>query len=207
MARHKTSEKEAAILRAASVVFAARDYHEVLMEDVAAEAKVGKGTLYRYFPTKDELFFATIFAGLDELRAELGATAERGGRLRDVLEALAVGTLRFYWPRRPLLTLMHRYEARLRDPQGGEWLERRNAIADLIAKVFRRAAERGEARNVKPRLAAELFLGMVRAANVYRTDRDTPEALGADVVSILLDGVSLESAGRETRRHAIKLAR
>ena len=58
--RHKTAEKEQQIVRAAAEVFANRDFHRVLMDDVAARAGVGKGTLYRYFPTKDDLYFATI---------------------------------------------------------------------------------------------------------------------------------------------------
>src|SRR6266481_8699711 len=125
--RKKTTEKEEQILRAAAVVFAARDFHEVLMEDVAAEAGVGKGTLYRYFPTKDDLFFSTILSGLEELRGEIARLAARGGDLAEVLEAIAVGVLRSFWPRRPLLSLMHRYEAGLHKRQGADWLERRSA--------------------------------------------------------------------------------
>ena len=47
------------ILEAASRVFAARDFHDVLTEEIAALAGIGKGTIYRYFETKDELYLAT----------------------------------------------------------------------------------------------------------------------------------------------------
>ena len=57
--RQKSDDKREAILAAASIEFAERDFHQVLMDDVSARAGVGKGTLYRYFPTKDELFIAT----------------------------------------------------------------------------------------------------------------------------------------------------
>ncbi|MGH3055413.1 MAG: helix-turn-helix domain-containing protein, partial [Gaiellaceae bacterium] len=46
------------ILHAAAVIFTQHDYHEVLMEDVAQTCGVGKGTLYRYFPSKHELYLA-----------------------------------------------------------------------------------------------------------------------------------------------------
>ena len=52
-----------AILSAAEVVFARRDYHEVQMDDVVEASGVGKGTLYRYFPSKQALYFAVIFEG------------------------------------------------------------------------------------------------------------------------------------------------
>ena len=48
------------ILRAAEVVFTRREYHEVQMDDVARACGVGKGTLYRYFEDKDELYLALL---------------------------------------------------------------------------------------------------------------------------------------------------
>jgi TetR/AcrR family fatty acid metabolism transcriptional regulator len=187
--RKKSQEKQAQILRAASEVFAAKDFHQVLMEEVAARAGVGKGTLYRYFPAKEDLYFATIFAGMDQLRGEIGTLASRAESLAEILEAVAAGILRFFWLRRPLLSLIHQYEVRLRGPQGTEWLARRAAIAQMIADIFARAVAAGEIGTVEPRLAAELFLGMVRSANVYRTERDDPESLGREIAWILMNGL------------------
>jgi AcrR family transcriptional regulator len=195
--RHKTQEKERQIVRAASDIFAARDFHRVLMDDVATRAGVGKGTLYRYFPTKEDLYFATISSGFDEIKQEIEAVAGRGASLREVLEAIASRILRAFPPRRPLLRLVYQYENRLRGPQGAAWLARRRSIADAVADVFARAAKRREVASVDPKLAAELFLGMVRAANLYRGDGDRPEALGRRLASILLDGLK---NGKTNRR-------
>ncbi|MBI3785187.1 MAG: helix-turn-helix transcriptional regulator, partial [Deltaproteobacteria bacterium] len=52
------------ILRTAETIFTQRDYHEVLMDDVARAADVSNGTLYRYFPSKSELYLAVTFEGL-----------------------------------------------------------------------------------------------------------------------------------------------
>ena len=43
------------ILNAAAELFAGRDYASVQVEEVAKRAGVGKATLYRYFPSKEEL--------------------------------------------------------------------------------------------------------------------------------------------------------
>ena len=67
----KHPEKAGAILQAATELFAEKDFHAVLMEEVALRAGVGKGTLYRYFPTKDKLYVSTIVIGWDRLREEL----------------------------------------------------------------------------------------------------------------------------------------
>src|SRR2546427_38327 len=49
------------ILRAAESVFTLHDYHEVQMDQVARACGVGKGTLYRHFPSKRALFLAVMF--------------------------------------------------------------------------------------------------------------------------------------------------
>ena len=59
-ARKSENGKRTQILRAATDVFSAREFHTVPVEDVATAAGVGKGTLYLYFPTKEQLFYATI---------------------------------------------------------------------------------------------------------------------------------------------------
>lgn len=47
-----------AILKAASVLFDKNDYHQITMASIAGEAGVAKGTVFNYFPTKEELFLS-----------------------------------------------------------------------------------------------------------------------------------------------------
>ena len=56
--RAKSPEQVDRMLDAAARLFGAHRFHEVRMEDVAAAAEVGKGTLYRYFRDKEELYLA-----------------------------------------------------------------------------------------------------------------------------------------------------
>ena len=44
-------------MRAAEKLFTSRRYHEISLDAVVQEARVGKGTIYRYFQSKDDLFF------------------------------------------------------------------------------------------------------------------------------------------------------
>jgi AcrR family transcriptional regulator len=46
---------------------------DAAIEDVAREAGVGKGTLYRHFPTREHLFAAILQERVDELRDLAGA--------------------------------------------------------------------------------------------------------------------------------------
>ena len=69
--RERKEHKRVSILRAATDLFVEKDFHHVLMDEVAAGAGVGKGTLYRYFPAKEDLYLAAIFAGWERLHEEL----------------------------------------------------------------------------------------------------------------------------------------
>ena len=79
-----------AVLAAAKAVFA-RAGTDAPMEDVARAAGVGKGTLYRRFPTREHLFAAI----LQDRVNELDASAQRALDASDVWRALT-GWLELY---------------------------------------------------------------------------------------------------------------
>ncbi len=89
--RKAAAEREAEILAAATTVFAREGYRSADVQRVADLAGVGKGTVYRYFPTKEALFRAALKRCLDRLRA--CSEAARAGaddplaQLRAVLRA------------------------------------------------------------------------------------------------------------------------
>jgi AcrR family transcriptional regulator len=61
------------ILAAALTRFAATPYNELIMDDIARDADVAKGTLYLYFRSKEELFLALYTRELDRWFDELDA--------------------------------------------------------------------------------------------------------------------------------------
>ena len=73
-----------AVLAAAKAVFAQAGT-DAPMEDVARAAGVGKGTLYRRFPTREHLFAAILQERVDEL----DASAQRALAAPDVWQALS----------------------------------------------------------------------------------------------------------------------
>jgi AcrR family transcriptional regulator len=73
-----------AVLAAAKAVFS-RTGTDAPMEDVARAAGVGKGTLYRRFPTREHLFAAILQDTVDEL----DASAQRAVDAPDAWSALS----------------------------------------------------------------------------------------------------------------------
>ena len=90
MPRVKTEAKERAILDAAAKVFARKPFHGVLIDEIASDAGIGKGTIYRYFETKDDLYFATTLHILDRLAATLSEALAPEQSSTSRLERIAV---------------------------------------------------------------------------------------------------------------------
>jgi AcrR family transcriptional regulator len=186
MPRAKTATKEAAILEAASRVFAQRPFHEVLIDDIASGAGIGKGTIYRYFETKDDLYFATSLYALDHLAAALEKARAPQDAATRRLERIAREILGFFWDRRHLLTMLTRYE---RSDREAEVQKRRDSILKLVQEAILAGIERREFRGINPRIGAEVFLGMTRAANLFRRKEDSLEELVAHIIGVFSEGV------------------
>jgi AcrR family transcriptional regulator len=67
--RLDTDQRRSQLLALARGAFSDRAYDDVSIDDLAREAKISKGLLYHYFPTKRDLYVA----GLREIAAELVA--------------------------------------------------------------------------------------------------------------------------------------
>jgi len=167
-----------AIRARAEDIFARRDYHEVQMDDVAAACGIGKGTLYRHFRSKRELYLAITFDGISRLRAELEATLEVPDLPARQLERIVRGTLAFFWDRRFFFALIHRHEHRF-DADAREWMRQRAQLSSLIAATLARAMAAGHVRRIDCRIGTEILLGMARREPLSHPRR-SPRTPGHD---------------------------
>jgi AcrR family transcriptional regulator len=67
----RKSRRRQEIVPTATRLFARLGYNECEMERVASELQIAKGTLYLYFAGKQELFFACVDQGMQDLQAAL----------------------------------------------------------------------------------------------------------------------------------------
>src|SRR5215467_4041155 len=94
--RTKTLVQADKMLDAAARLFGSQRFHEVRMEDIAAEAAVGKGTLYRYFSDKEELYSALLERASHQYMRRLEHALKDAGGPRQGLLAIAATTLDFF---------------------------------------------------------------------------------------------------------------
>lgn len=88
--RLENDERRAQLLGLARKAFSDRAYDDVSIDDIAKTAKISKGLLYHYFPTKRDLYVAGLREIADELVDKVTSLPRDGiplQRLNDGLDA------------------------------------------------------------------------------------------------------------------------
>lgn len=177
------------IVQAAERIFAENDYHEVRMDDVARACGVAKGTVYRYFSSKRALYLAVMFDGIERLGARIGSAVDSSDRPVRKVEHIIHCILEHSWDRRFFLALIHRIEHKPDDPDGREWLRRREEISRVIERAVKEGVAAGELQPVDAHLATEMLLGLLRGVIRYRRSHDRLEDLSNLVIRTFIHGV------------------
>ncbi|MEJ5277437.1 MAG: TetR/AcrR family transcriptional regulator [Thermogemmata sp.] len=94
------ARRKAQILDVAARVFASHGFANTTVQTIANYIGVGNGTVYRYFPTKDQLFLAAVERGLQELTTEMDRVVQQPGDPLQVLRE-AIRTYLHFFHRRP----------------------------------------------------------------------------------------------------------
>src|SRR5690606_30135804 len=76
---------------AAVELFALRGYAGVTVADVAAKAGTAKGSLYRHFESKEDLFAAAVESVVEGVVCAVARAADSGGAVGDGTERGAAG--------------------------------------------------------------------------------------------------------------------
>ncbi|ESQ92008.1 hypothetical protein ABAC460_03670 [Asticcacaulis sp. AC460] len=156
--------RQADILDAALAEFSEHGFEGARMEDVARKARVSKGTVYLYYPTKQALFEALIMRDIAP-RVALASVFLKGydGPLEPALmrivemagAAIATGKLPVY----PKLLIA---EAQ-RFPDLAAFYRREvvGKMLEGLTALFERALARGEISGMTGEMAAHLFIAPV----------------------------------------------
>lgn len=166
------------------------------MDDVARASGVGKGTVYRYFPGKGELYTALMFEGMEQLRRDLAEAVQAPGEPIEKLERVVRRSLEHMWPRRFVLALLHRKEHTRSRADAREWQRHRARLSGVIEGAIEEAIAAGQVRALDARLCSEMLLGMLRGADRHRGPGDGLDAVLDAVLGLFLGGAATPEGRR-----------
>jgi AcrR family transcriptional regulator len=155
------------ILSAAEKVFAAKGFFLTTMSDIAREAEFGTGTLYKYFRSKEELYFTLIDEKVEEInrlvKAELSQVTPAVQRIKKALEL----QFEFFERNRDFFRIYiserNRFEWTVKDELGKGLHEKMVAYINILAEVMRQGIERKEFRSMSPLDLAHALVGIVNS--------------------------------------------
>jgi len=185
----RQAAKREHIVGAASRVFAARPYHRVRMDDVAAAARVGKGTLYRYFPSKEDLYLGVVAEAFDLLIRRLERVEAEALPPPTALARMIEAIMETFARHLPFFRLMQQGEARLFLRKKQVVRARRERIAAGLARMLERGAQTGIFRKVDRALVPTMVIGLVWGTSVNHADETPAEILAQRVTDLCLHGL------------------
>lgn len=177
-------QKRRDILAAAERLFATRAFHEVKLDDVAASARIGKGTIYIYFKNKEDLYLSLIREGMTDLLGKLRQRIEADEEPAiATLELIVREMVRFAAARPNMYQLM-----RVVLP-GTKSLAERGELAKLVETVLRRGVRSGELVDPHPEFTAQFLPSAIRAAMVFGPENASEELRVRQIVRVFAQGL------------------
>jgi len=190
------------ILEAAARLFAERGYAEADTQELADRLGVGKGTLYRYFPTKRELFLAAVDRLLRQLRQ---AVDDSLVGVQDPLDqvAYAIRTYLDFCAAHPeVVELLIQERAHFKDRQQLTYFAHREANVERWRKLFRELIAAGRVRRLPVERIIDVISDLVygtMVTNYFAGQRKPSEGQTRDILDIVWHGI-LSPAERRLRR-------
>jgi AcrR family transcriptional regulator len=149
-----------AIIDTSARVFARQGYHATGINELCDANELGKGALYHYIGSKEELLAAIHDRVMDEVMVGADRVADAGGSPSAQLAMLGD----------ELLDVIHRYPEHvwvflhefpaLSGPRADQFRERRAGYEARVEAVLRAGVESGEFRDLDPWLTTRAWLGM-----------------------------------------------
>ncbi|MCP4686391.1 MAG: TetR/AcrR family transcriptional regulator [bacterium] len=159
-------KKKQEILRGALKVFARRGVHDFKMIQVAQAAGVGKGTLYEYFSSKEEIVVGSMTLLLEDLEAHLKPRLANVVKPVDQVREYFFASFEFFvLQKRRLDVLFDFYAAGLPRKDGVPLLQNMaggyQQAVDFLAEVIQKGIDSGDFRPIDARIAALSLLAML----------------------------------------------
>jgi AcrR family transcriptional regulator len=155
--KQASANRRHTILEAARTVFAREGYANTVVEDIATQAGIGKGTLYLYFPSKEQIYLAALLDDARRLDSESRQAMAASRSWREAICAYVTVRLQYFDSHGDFLRIyLTEFRSRwmLGKPLNAELFRLMQDGEAQLAQMFAAAAARGEMRPVDPELAA-----------------------------------------------------
>jgi AcrR family transcriptional regulator/multidrug efflux pump subunit AcrA (membrane-fusion protein) len=181
------------LLDAAALIFARDGFAETDVQDIADTVGVSKGTVYRYFESKDELFLATVDRGLQQLCEVCDAVFECADLSPlDMVRTVIRNYLAFFHRRPEMAELFIQERAAFRDRRKPLYFMTTNEHEHRDRQFVNALIAAGAFREVHAQrtldVVGDLLFGTIVSNHLARR-RVSPDAQSAAILDVLFHGL------------------
>lgn len=190
-------KKRRLIAKTAARLFATRPFHKVKLDDVAAEAGVGKGTLYVYFKSKEDLYLSLIYDGFAALVSRLEDEINHSDLSAEEALRRVVSALVHFGFENPQAFELMRSATLTFKPE--RWQSKRTELTSLIEQTIRRGNAEGVFNDPHPEITALCVPGFMRSIMLFGPRGLDETTVREQITRLLEHGVR---SGKETSKMA-----
>ena len=180
------------ILDAATDLFAEFGYADAMTQDLALKLQVGKGTIYRHYPSKRDLFLAAVDRVMRRMRVSID---EAVAKVDDPLLQVEVGTrafLSFFAEHPKFVELLILERALFRDRTTPTYMEHRERSKLRWTGVYRTLIAQGRVRDMPVERILAVILDLAYGTiftNYFAGSSRSPEDQARDILDVVFHGI------------------
>jgi len=172
------SERHLRILEAAGIYFGKNGYHSADLDVVSKEAGVGKGTLYRYFENKEQLFVEAVSHFAEKMYGEIVSEIEHVND-KDLVKALFEAHEKYYSKHRDVYNLVYKAVTQMPD----KLVHLFHQVHDAKMEKLRNRLEIGMEKGIFKKMNVEIVLKILDAmANMIFLAKESDSKFTADEI-------------------------
>jgi AcrR family transcriptional regulator len=181
------SDKKNRIIEAAMLVFGKHPFHQVKIEQIAEKASVGKGTIYEYFRSKDELFLAMAEAASRIYFAEMVSSVKSGQNVKESLQSIFYYHLLFIEKHTDISRILLSERKLANQEFKKMFIRSRMQLERFITELVQKGIDSGEFRKLDPTIVAQVIMGTLTSLWAYVLLQEHSVIETKEVVEKILD--------------------
>lgn len=180
------------ILAVATMEFARRGFPGTDLQLVADRLGVGKGTVYRYFDSKEALFLAAADRGMRQLQAASERAAAGATDGFDKIIRATHAYMRYFDEHPEFVELIVQERAEFKDRKRPTYFVHSDQNIKPWRKLLKELMARGQLRKVPVDRITDVFSSVVYGAiftNYFESRRRSPESQAEDILDVIFHGI------------------
>jgi AcrR family transcriptional regulator len=184
------------ILESATALFAEQGFSDAVTQSLAAKLQVGKGTIYRHFPSKRELFLAAADRVMQKLQERVEANILGITDGFDRVTHAVAAFLGFFAEHPQYVELLIQERAYFKDRQRPTYFEHREINIERWRQLYRALIAGGRVREMPVERITDVVSNMlygIMVTNFFNGQAKPSEVQARELLDVVFCGIFTES--------------